>query len=212
MDPVTGAAGTDVRSLAAELGISTKEAIALCTVAGVPVKSPESSLTVEQAARARAVLEGRAPMVVGPPKPQANRALLLVLAIGAAVVVAGGIGLAALGSALGEEPSIGVSPGQCFDEPGLLGAQLKPKPCDEPHDYRAEVVLDLTEVYDDEYPGWDELSRRAEERCTALGAGEITNSLMGPTVQFVYFGPRDQATWDSPAARKIVCAVPDGDE
>jgi hypothetical protein len=202
--------GRVVRELAHDLGITSKEAMALCTVSGVDAPSPERRLTAEEVERVRAVLEGRAAMVVtGAPQPKGR--VVVGVAIAVAVLLAVGVVAVLASNVVNQEARIAIQPGQCFDEPGTFGAVIEPVVCDGPHDYRVEAVLDLREVYDDEFPGWDAIARHAEERCGALGAGEVTNSLTGPVLQFVYFGPQTAQAWEHVEARKIVCAVPSGD-
>lgn len=197
----------NVRELADQLGISVKEAMALCVVSGHTVKSPESPLTPEQAQRARDVLEGRAAMSV--PASGGRGVSGRAIVTGLIVVVVLGI-VVAVGSAVigyvNEDVSIAVRPGQCFNDPGPLGKRLEAVPCDGDHDFRAEAVLDLNPVFGDEFPGWEAIKAHAENRCEALGTGAEVNDIFGTTVEFYYFGPQDAASWENPGARKIVCA------
>jgi hypothetical protein len=196
----------DVRQLAAELGVSEKEAIALCTVSGTGVKSPGDALTPEQAARARDVLEGRAAMSVPAARGPSTRTLLIGLGVAVLLGAIATVGVA-VKSYLDKETTIAVRAGQCFDDPGVFGKELTAVPCDGPHDFVAEAVLDLNPVFGDEFPGWSAIEEHARERCAALGTGNQVNSLMGPGMEFHYFGPMDARSWQNPRARKIVCAA-----
>jgi hypothetical protein len=203
---VTQSTVRNVRDLAAQLGISVKEAVALCVVSGHAVKGPDDPVSAEQATRARDVLEGRASMSVPATPGQTSRALV----IGLGVVVLLGI-LVVIGAAvkgyLDKQTTIAVRAGQCFDDPGAFGKELTAVPCEGEHDFVAEAVLDLNPVFGDEFPGWSAIEEHAKERCAALGTGNQVDSLMGPGMEFYYFGPQDARSWENPRARKIVCAA-----
>jgi hypothetical protein len=193
-----------VRDLARQLGITDKEAVALCTVSGHPVKGPGSPVTPEQAARARDVLEGRAAMAA-PRKAVSGRAIVIGVVAALALIVVVAVGSAVLGY-LNKDVSIAIRAGQCFNDPGLLGKELHAVPCSEAHDYRAEAVLDLNPVFGAEFPGWPAIEDHARKRCAALGTGAQTSSPFGTTVEIYYFGPQDAVSWQDPDNRKIVCA------
>jgi hypothetical protein len=196
----------NVRQLAAELGVSETEAIALCTVSGHPVRGPEDPVSPEQAMRARDVLEGRAAMSVPATPGRTARGVVIglgVVALLAAVVAVG----AAVKGYLDKETTIAVRAGQCFNDPGAFGKEIVAVPCEEDHDFVAEAVLDLNPIFGDEFPGWPAIEDHAQERCAALGTGNQVNSLMGPGMEFYYFGPMDAGSWNNPRARKIVCAA-----
>src|SRR5262245_57234029 len=194
-----------VRDLARQLGITDQEAVALCTVSGHRVKGPGSPVTPEQAARARDVLEGRAAMAA-PSKPISVRAIVIGVLAAAALIVVVAIGVSVVGY-LNKDVSIAIRPGQCFNDPGVLGKELHAVPCSEPHDYRAEAVLDLNPVFGTDFPGWPAIEDHARERCVALGTGAQTATPTGTAYEIYYFGPQDAATWADPDNRKIVCAA-----
>lgn len=205
-----------VQQLAGRLGITPREVVALCVVAGVRVTGPQQVLTEAEVAAVQRVLAGEQEMVVpkggrptpaGPRVPQdrikKRRAWPWVVG----TLVIGVVALAVVaGSALGGSPSITVQAGDCFDASllggSVFGTSIEPEPCDGAT-YRAVAVLDLDEVWT-EWPGTEAVEARARDRCPALVQG-----VLDPTdySQVYYFGPGQETAWEQASARKIVCAV-----
>jgi hypothetical protein len=192
--------------LAGEWGITLKEAVALCAVSGVKIPGPNATLTAAQAEHVEDVLAGRADMQVPvtstPAGPVAVRAIVAL--VGVAVLVGLGVVIAQFGN---RETVIAVLPDDCFDDPGMFGSDLKPVPCDGPHDFRVDAVLHLEPIFGQTYPGWERIEQHAEDRCAALGAGRETTRVLDTVVEFYYFGPRDEQAWESVRSRKVVCAT-----
>lgn len=204
-----------VHEVAAQLGISPREVVALCVVAGVRVTGPDQVFTPEQVAALGRVLTGQQAMQdptrgrQAPPKPKVpvepvrHRKRVWPWILG--VLVLGAVTLTVyVGSVLGGEPRITVVAGDCFDATLLggtvFGSSIEPEPCDQAP-YRAFAVLDLEAVWD-EWPGVDQVEARAQERCGALAVQQGEDSLF-----IYYFGPSDESAWNAPYARKVVCAV-----
>lgn len=193
-----------VAELAAELGISLKEATALCTVSGIAVRGPDHRLTEAQVQRVRDVLEGRAEMA--PPKPP-RRPIPGKLIVAALAVVGAVAVLTVVAGFLNRETSIIIRAGECFEDPGLFGNEIRAVACsDDAADYEAYAVLNLRDVYGETFPGRDELDARAQDRCRQLVPPPDGSGLV--MVQFEYFYPVDAAAWSNGSARKIVCAQP----
>lgn len=205
-----------VHELAAQLGITPREVVALCVVAGVKVTGPDQVFTPDEVAALQRVLSGQQAMKdptrgrQPPPKPKVppgdpirRRRPVWPWIVG--VLVVGFIGLSVfLGSVLGGTPSITVQAGDCFDATLLgstvFGTSIEPEPCDDAT-YRAFAVLDLEEVFTS-WPGADAVEARARDRCSSIALqSDVESSFI------YYFGPSDEASWDSPTARKVVCAV-----
>ena len=205
-----------VQELAAQLGITPKEVVALCVVAGVRFTGPDKVFNPDEAAALHRVLTGEQAMKdptrgrQAPTRPSVptgdpirRRRPVWPWIVGILVVGVGAIALL-LGSVLGGERSIDVVAGDCFDATLLgetvFGSSIEPTSC-EGADYRAFAVLDLTAVFPT-WPGAEAIEARARERCTAIA---VQSGVDDPLLY--YFGPSDQGAWDSPEARKIVCAT-----
>lgn len=192
--------------LADEWGITLKEAVALCTVSGVKISGPNASLNPQQVAHIEDVLAGRTPMQA--PADPAQGGSIAVRAIIGLVIVAVMIGVSVALTNLGNrDVIIAVSPDDCFNDPGSFGTEITPIPCDGPHDYEVDAVLNLEPIFGASFPGWDRIEAHAEERCAALGAGRQTTQFLDTVVEFYYFGPEDEVAWESVSARKVICAT-----
>ena len=205
-----------VHEVAAQLGITPKEVVALCVVAGVRVTGPDQVFTQEEAAALHRVLTGQQAMKdptrgkQAPPKPTVppgdpirHRTRVWPWILG--VLVLGFVALAAyVGSVAGGPASITVQAGDCFDAlllgDTVFGTSIQPEPCGEAT-YQAFAVLDLDEVFTT-WPGADAVEARARDRCVSIAAQADIDAMF-----IYYFGPSDEDTWSSPSARKIVCAT-----
>ncbi len=202
-----------VEQLAAQLGVTVGEAIALCRASGIAVTAPDSLVSAADARRVRDVLEGRVPL----PDPAARRsrsaapgrpggAFGVVAAIVIGILVLLGMGMIGL-TALGGDTSIDVAAGDCFDADLLggtvFGSGIERKPCSR-GEFRAFAVLDLDEVFD-EWPGAEAVQARGEARCPVLAEGRVETT--GSFGSLYWFGPGDELAWDNERSHKIVCAV-----
>lgn len=197
-----------VEQLAQELGISVKEALALCLVAGVKAQTPASRLKPADVEAIRKILAGEKKLI-DPTRPGANAKVPKKRAGCGAWAIRGAVAMVALlvfaGIAVrhfGGDGSINVAAGDCFDAllvgGTVFGTSIDPKPCDEAG-YRAFAVLQLDEVFQ-AWPGVESIESRARDRCIAIGQQlDVTGFVF-------YFGPGDEVAWDNPASRKIVCA------
>lgn len=197
-----------VEELAQQLGVTVKEALALCLVAGVKAKLPTSRLTAADVEAIRRVLAGEKKMVdptrpgAGDDKPRHRRPALITGAVVVALLLLAGGAIVTFG--LGGKTAITVKAGECFDAlllgTTVFGTSIEPKPCDDAN-YQAFAVLELDAVWDS-WPGVDAVEARARDRCLAIAdQGEVL------AWNIYYFGPADELAWSNPEARKIVCAV-----
>ena len=203
-----------LQQLASQLGITPKEVVALCVVAGVKVTGPDQVLTDAEVGSIQRVLSGEQSLKdptkkKGPKKlgvtdgNEFTRRPVWPWVVG--IVVLGFILLGAIvGSRLSGEPRITVLAGECFNADlfggSVWGTEISRAPCSEAT-YRAYAVLDLEEVWT-EFPGQDEVEKRARQRCPTIASGiDVEDGAI------YYFGPGDERAWESPYARKIVCAV-----
>lgn len=208
-----------VGQLALQLGVTVKEAVALCRVAGINVVDAADELRPKDVEKVHAVLSGRARMLdadrLAGKAPLGSRvrtggggggkaAIIVVVVLGVLVLMALGL------RSLGGDASINVAAGDCFDASlfggTAFGTSIEPKPCGQA-DYRAYAVLELDPVFA-EWPGREAIEARAEQRCPAIAPAAVDPGESG-VVQLYYFGPADSITWENPASRKIVCAEKD---
>lgn len=189
-----------VEDLAAKLGVTVKEALALCLASGARVTRPTDQLSDRDLARVQAVLEGKIDLKA-PSAPRQRRSIPVVpllVATGLAVLI--GAVAVGLSSFAGRETVVAVAPGDCFDDPGLLGAEIRPVACAEA-DYEAFAVIDLRGRYSS-YPGTPEVERLARDRCASIAQQS------GITATFIaYFYPLDERSWKYVEGRRIVCAT-----
>lgn len=204
-----------VGELAVQLGITVKEAMALCRVAGIPVVDAASELKPKQVQKVHAVLAGQARMLnpdelagkaplgsrTGKRRGGATAAIVVVL-----LLVLVGVGFLGL-SSLRSDTDINVVAGDCFNASlfsgTVFGSSIEASSC-ETATYRAFAVLELDEVFT-EWPGRDVIEERARARCLAIAPAGVDLGDAGLTPIY-YFGPGDETAWNNPAARKIVCA------
>lgn len=207
-----------VGQLAEQLGITLKEAVALCVVAGVKVQGADTTLAPADVARVHDILQGRVnlpdPRLTAPKKKIGERSRKTssvgsVLAIGAISLLAiGGILVVYLVFGRGDTRVLRAQPGECFDAEVLLGVSVIPSsvkvvPCDGPHGYKAFGTIDLDASYK-EFPGFEQVKKHAEERCPALaGATGVSGN------KSLFLGPADERAWKDETAHKIVCAAPE---
>lgn len=198
-----------VEQLAQQLGITVKEALALCTVAGVKVRDARSFLSRDDVDTVRRVLAGEKPLIdptrpggtpKGPKRSTGCGTWVIVGIVGVLVLLAvGGV----LIQRFAGDRSINVAAGDCFDAlligETVFGTSIDPAPCDDAT-YRAFAVLQLDEVFPT-WPGVEAIEARARDRCIAI-AEQLDVQGFG----IYYFGPGDEVTWENPASRKIVCA------
>lgn len=193
-----------VAELADELGLTVKEVVSLCMVAGIAVGGGSAPLSDSDVERVHMVLEGK---VAIPDKgtgrrrsgpPMRLRTVLIVLSLAFVSLIVGGVLWL-----MNREASITVRSGDCFEDPGMIGNRIDPVPCNEEHDFKAYATIDMNSVWTT-WPGVEEVESHAQERCQQLAIDTGTMSF-----EIYYFGPMNERTWEDAGARRIVCAVPD---
>lgn len=201
-----------VEAMASELGVTVKEMLAVCAVAGLGVLKPDSELGPSELRRIQDVLAGKAPL--GKVKRRSPSGPIITwgrVALVLGVILVGTVGV--LGYQFwNRETRIDVRAGDCFKSPGLttpsgeflsLASSIDPVPCSEPHDYKAFASINLNETYDS-FPGQEALEEHAQERCLALAESTGQTSM-----SIAFFGPSNEKAWESEAARYLICAVSD---
>ncbi len=195
-----------VAELARELGITEREAVALCIATGAKVHDGSSSLRPGDAARVRDLLAGRRTLPDVKVRSPGSRKIAVEAVIAVGILAALVIGLVAVTSWLsGREAVIDIEAGDCFDVPAgvtlntrVFDNDITKVSCSGPHSMRAFGVIDLEERFST-FPGEAEVIEVAQDRCPVLAEAA------GVEQMFIYsYFPKTQEAWDGGKARTIV--------
>lgn len=204
-----------VGQLAEQLGISLKEAVALCVLSGVQVTGASTTLTPADVARVHDILEGRVHLpdpnvpakkkAIGERRLKRSRVPTMLTVLAIFMLVSGLVFV--LWIFRGNPRVLRAQPGDCFnaDLVGLwvIPASVNVVPCDGPHGFRAVATIDLDATYTS-WPGIEAVRQQAEQRCPALADASGVNS---GTTTILFLGPGDEWTWRDETTHKIICAT-----
>jgi hypothetical protein len=111
-----------------------------------------------------------------------------------------------------KESVFSVSPGQCFQAPSSVQAELsslKRVPCSDQHTREAYSIVDYTApagAATDAYPGSDALSTFAKGSCAQHYRAYVGVDYLDSSLFFTYLFPSARS-WEQDDDRKIICFV-----